>query len=85
MKREEIKKLIEELRRKSGQDYKFGSEKCAYFDRAAGQIEDDIDIYEDDSFETKEDIIANVNEAFDEVDRFWDDIDEDELDNYEIQ
>ena len=27
----------------------------------------------------------DVNEAFDEVDSFYDDIDEDELDNYELQ
>lgn len=85
MERKEIKKLIEELRHKSGQERRYGAEKCAYFDRAAGQIEDDIDTYEDDSFETKEDIIADVRETFDEADRFWDDIDEDELENYEVQ
>ncbi|MBR5051906.1 MAG: hypothetical protein IKW91_01625 [Bacteroidaceae bacterium] len=85
MKRKEIEKLIEELRHKSGQERRYGAEKCADFDRAAGQIEDNIDTYEDDSFETEEDIIDDVKESFDEVDRFWDDIDEDELDNYEIQ
>lgn len=36
-------------------------------------------------FEIEEDIIEDVKEVFDESDRFWDDIDEDELDNYEIQ
>ena len=85
MEREEIKKLIEELRRKSGQERRYGAEKCADFDRIAGQIEDYIDTYEDDRFETEKDIIDDVKEAFDEVDRFWDDIDEDELDNYEVQ
>ena len=69
MEREEIEKLIEKLRHKSGQDYKYGAEKCAYFDRVAGQIEDDINTYEDERFETEEDIIEDVNEAFDEVDR----------------
>ena len=76
MEREEIKKLIEELRLKSGQERRYGAEKCAYFDRVADQIEDDIYSYEDDRFETEEDIIEDVRETFDEVDSFYDDIDE---------
>ena len=68
MERREIEKLIEKLRHKSGQERKYGAEKCAYFDRVAGQIEDDIYIYEDDRFETEEDIIEDVNETFDEYD-----------------
>lgn len=75
MKREEIKNLIEKLKCKSGQEYKYGAEKCAYFERVADQIEDDIYTYVDDRFETEEDIIEDVNEAFDEVDSFYDDID----------
>ena len=73
MEREEIKKLIGELRRKSGQERKYGAEKCADFDRTAGQIEDYIDTYEDDRFETEKDIIDDVKEAFDEVDSYYDD------------
>lgn len=85
MKREEIEKLIEELRHKSGQECKYGADKCAFFDRLADQIEDNIYTYEDDSYETEEDIIDDVKETFDEVDSFYDDIDEDELDNYELR
>lgn len=76
MEREDIEKLIEKLRHKSGQERRYGAEKCADFDRAAGQIEEYIDTYEDDRFETEEDIIEDVKEAFDEVDSFYDDIDE---------
>lgn len=72
MEKEGIKNLIEKLRRKSGQEYKYGAEKCAYLERVAGQIEDDIYTYEDDRFETEEDIIEDVKETFDEVDGFYD-------------
>lgn len=81
MEREEIKKLIEELRHKSGQERRYGAEKCAYFDRVADQIEDDIYSYEDDRFETEEDIIEDVRETFDEVDSFYDEFNEDDFDS----
>ena len=81
----EIKDLVEKFRRKGEQERKYGAEKCADFNRAAGQIEEYIDTYEDDRFETEEDIIEDVRETFDEVDSFYDDIDNDELDNYELQ
>ena len=68
MEREDIEKLIEKLRHKSGQERRYGAEKCAYFDRVAGQIEEYIDTYEDDRFETEEDIIEDVNEIFNEDD-----------------
>ena len=68
MEREDIEKLIEKLRHKSGQERRYGAEKCAYFERVAGQIEDDIYTYEDDRFETEEDIIEDVNEIFNEDD-----------------
>ena len=80
----EIKNLIEELRHKSGQERRYGAEKCSYYDSVADYIEGNINSYKDDIFETEEDIIDDVKEVFDESDRFWDDIDEDELDNYEI-
>ena len=72
----EIKDLVEKFRRKGEQEYKYGAEKCAYFERVADQIEDDIYTYVDDRFETEEDIIEDVNEAFDEVDSFYDDYNE---------
>ena len=85
MERNEIKELIEKYRRMSQQERRYGAEKCAFFERVADQIEDEIYNFEDDFFETEEDIVNGVKETFSEVDRFWDDIDEDELDNYEIQ
>ena len=81
----EIKNLIEELRHKSGQERRYGAEKCSYYDSVADYIEGNINSYKDDRFETEEDIIDDVKEVFDESDSFWNDIDEDELDNYEIQ
>ena len=81
----EIKNLIEELRHKSGQERRYGAEKCSYYDSVADYIEGNINSYKDDRFETEEDIIEDVKEVFDESDSFWNDIDEDELDNYEIQ
>lgn len=74
MKRKEIEELIEKLRRKSEQECKYGAEKCAFFERVADQIEDDIYTYESDSFETEEDIINDVKETFAEVDDY--DLDE---------
>lgn len=68
MERKEIKELIEKYRRMSQQERRYGAEKCAFFERVADQIEDNIYSYEDDSFESKEDIINDVREAFAEVD-----------------
>lgn len=68
MERKEIKELIEKYRRMSQQERRYGAEKCAFFERVADQIEDNIYTYEDDCFETEEDIINDVKEAFAEVD-----------------
>lgn len=70
MKRKEIEELIKKLRRKSEQECKYGAEKCAFFERVADQIEDDIYTYESDSFETEEDIINDVKETFAELDDY---------------
>ncbi len=64
MEKEQIEKLIEKYKRMSGQIRRFGDEKCAYFERVVAQIEDDIYIYEDDAFETEQDIIDDINETF---------------------
>lgn len=85
MERKEIKELIEKYRWMSQQERRYGAEKCSYYDSVADYIEGNINSYKDDIFETEEDIINDVKEVFDESDRFWNDIDEDELDNYEIQ
>ena len=73
MERKEIKELIEKYRRMSQQERRYGAEKCAFFERVADQIEDNIYSYEDDSFESQEDIINDVREAFAEVDDIYED------------
>ena len=73
MERKEIKELIEKYRRMSQQERRYGAEKCAFFERVADQIEDNISSYEDDSFESKEDIINDVRETFAEVDDNYED------------
>jgi hypothetical protein len=50
----------------------YGEEKCAYFDRVAGQIEESFDEFLDDFYETEEDIIDSINEQFADVDGFCD-------------
>ena len=70
MNRTEIDKIIEKYRDNSEREDKYGYDKCAYFERVAGQIEDNILTYEDDFFETEEDIIDDVKESFAEVDNF---------------
>lgn len=70
MEKEQIEKLIEKYKRMSEEGYKYGDGKCAYFERVAAQIEDDINIYEDDAFETEQEIIDDVKEAFVDFDDF---------------
>lgn len=72
MEKEQIEKIIEKFKRMSEESYKYGDEKCAYYERVAGQIEDNIYIYEDDSFETEQDIIDDVKETFEDFENFYD-------------
>lgn len=72
MKKENIETIIEKIKKMSGQERKYGADKCAFYERVAGQIEDNIDIYEDDYYETEEDIIDDVKESFVQVDDFYD-------------
>ena len=72
MERNQIDALIEKYRKKSTQERKYGEEKCAYFDRVAGQIEESLDEFLDDFYETEEDIINSVNEQFADADCFYD-------------
>lgn len=69
MDRKQIDELIEKYRKKSTQELKYGEEKCAYYDRLAGQIEESFDEYLDDFYETEEDVIDSINEQFADVDR----------------
>ena len=73
MTKEELEKIIEKYQHKSHQSERYGEEKCALFDRIAGQIELNINDYlDDDYYETEEDVISNVREIFEENDNFFD-------------
>ncbi len=72
MERKQIHELIEKYRKMSDQEPVYGEEKCAYFDRVAGQIEESFDEYLDDFYETEEDIINSINEQFADADDFYD-------------
>ena len=75
MEREQIESIIEKYRRKSSQERRYGPAKCFFFEQVADQIEDNIDEYLDDSYETEDDILFNVKEVFQEIDDFYDDED----------
>ena len=72
MERKQINGLIEKYRKMSTQELKYGEEKCACFDRLAGQIEDSFDEYLDDFYETEDDVINDIKESFYEVDDSYD-------------
>jgi hypothetical protein len=72
MERKQINELIEKYRKMSTQELKYGEEKCAYFDRLVGQIEESFDEYLDDFYETEDDVINDIKESFCEVDDSYD-------------
>jgi septation ring formation regulator EzrA len=72
MERKQINELIEKYRKMSTQELKYGEEKCAYFDRLVGQIEESFDEYLDDFYETEDDVINDIKESFYEVDDSYD-------------
>ena len=72
MNRKQIDELIEKYRKLSTQELKYGEEKCAYYDRLAGQIEESFDEYLDDFYETEEDIVNDIKEQFADVDGDYD-------------
>ena len=73
MEREQLESIIEKYKRKSSQELRYGPDKCFFFERVADFIEDNIDEYLD--YDSEEDILFNVKEAFQEVDDFYDDED----------
>ena len=75
MEREQIESIIEKYKRKSSQERRYGPDKCFFFERVADQIEDNIDEYLDDSYETEDDILFNVKEVIMEIDDIYDDED----------
>ena len=68
----QIESLIEKYKRKSSQERRYGPDKCNFFEQIADFIEDNIDEYLDDSYETEDDILFNAKEVFLEVDDFYD-------------
>ena len=73
MTKEEIQEIIAKYRRKSGQELKYGADKCALFDRIADQLEDNIEMYvDDDYYKSEREIIEDIMESFDEIDSFFD-------------
>ena len=75
MEREQIEEIIEKYKRKSSQERRYGPDKCNFYEQIADFIEDNIDEYIDDSYETEDEILFNVKEIFQEVDDFYDDED----------
>lgn len=71
MERQQIDNLIEKYRKMSTQELKFGEEKCAYYERVADQIEENIYDYYAPIYETEQDIIDDVNETFADVGDFY--------------
>ena len=72
MEREQIEEIIAKYQRKSSQERRYGPNKCNFFEQVADFIEDNIDEYLDDSYETEDEILFNVKEVFMEVDDFYD-------------
>lgn len=72
MDREQIEEIIAKYQRKSSQERRYGADKCNFFEQVADFIEDNIDEYLDDSYETEDEILFNVKEVFLEVDDFYD-------------
>ena len=65
MERGQIKAIIEKYRRKSAKVERYNEDKSHYYDSVADVIEDNLEIYIDDSYETEEDILEDVREIFD--------------------
>ena len=72
MDRKQIEEIINSYRTKSRNELKYGEEKCAYFERVANQIEENIYDYYAPIYETEKDIIEDVNEIFAETDEMYD-------------
>lgn len=77
---DEIRQIVDKYRKKSQKENIFGADKCAHFERIALQIEDNIDYYSD-GFEDEDEIIEDIKESFEELDLFFDDLDDDDFDN----
>lgn len=72
MDKKELIELIDSYRKKSQNELRFGEKKCRFYDRVADHLEDSLDEYLDDDFQTEDDIIDSVKEVFDEDDNYYD-------------
>lgn len=71
MNREELNGLIGKLRQGRPLRIKGFHVDVEEYDRYADQLEDDLNIYVDnDSFEDESEVLADIKEAFDEVDDY---------------
>lgn len=75
MNREQLEAIIEKFKRESSRELFYGADKCDLFEQVADFIDDNIDEYLDDSYETEDEILFNVKEVFLEVDDIYDDED----------
>lgn len=76
MDRKQIEEIIDSYRKKSTLELKYGEEKCAYFERVADQIEENIYDYYAPIYESEQDIIDDVKEIFAEVGEYFEESDD---------
>lgn len=80
MNKQEIEKIVKNFIDKSQQYGKYREDEIAYYRRVAEQIEVNIEMYEDDCYETEEDIIYDVEKTFAQVDNLYDEEDYENMD-----
>ena len=69
MQRQKLEKIIAKYRNLV--DPSYNEEKMYQYERFADSVEDNIEIYEDDRFETEQDLFDDFNEVEAEVDAQW--------------
>jgi len=72
MDKKELIELIDSYRKKSQNELRFGEKKCRFYDRVADHLEDSLDEYLDDDFQTEDDIINDIKERFADADGDYD-------------
>jgi hypothetical protein len=74
MKKEQIQAIAEKYRKLACKIEPDDEEKAYEYERFADFIEDNIDIYDDDDYESEADLLTDYNESEAEVDAQWDNI-----------
>ena len=69
MQRQKLEEIIAKYRNLV--DPSYDEEKMYQYERFADSVEDNIEIYEDDRFETEQDLFDDFNEVEAEVDAQW--------------